>query len=69
MNPIDLALVIWFAGSVVFLFAVEALTAVLHVPSISQRMHDLGKNATIVVIWSTFVIGYLLAHFWDQWAH
>jgi hypothetical protein len=67
VDAIGLILLIWFAGSILFLAIVEGYTAVKGLPVISERVARLGKNAQIVVIWTTFVIGYLLAHFFDQW--
>ena len=68
MDPINAGLLFWFVGSLLILGAIEAYTAVKGIPTISARVQKLGSRASIVVIWTSFVVGYLLAHFWDQWA-
>lgn len=53
---------------VIMLFAVEAYTAMNGLPTISDRIRSIGGQASIVVIISSFVIGYLLSHFWDSFS-
>lgn len=50
---------------VALLFGVEAYTAMNGLPTISDRVRSLGASAQIVVILTSVVVGYLLAHFWD----
>jgi cbb3-type cytochrome oxidase subunit 1 len=50
---------------VLMLVGVEAYTAMNGLPTISDRVRSLGDSASIVVVLTSLVIGYLLAHFWD----
>ena len=63
---VDLVLVLWFVGSLLFLFAVEAFTVWRGIPTISARVQALGRNALIVVIWAMFAVGYLSCHFFEH---
>lgn len=65
MDALGIGLLIWALGSLLFLAGVEARAIVTGRPTISQRVRHLGK-ATIVVVMTSFVIGYLLAHFFDN---
>jgi hypothetical protein len=53
------------AAWVAMLIGVEAYTAMNGLPTISARIQALGASAQIVVILTSVVVGYLLAHFWD----
>lgn len=65
---IDVVLVAWLVGSLLFLLSIEAFTVARGLPTISARVQDLGQKAAIIVIWASFAAGYLLCHFFDQWA-
>lgn len=60
---IDLILLVWFLGSSVFLFAVEAACVVLRVPTISERLQSLGRSAPLVGIVVAWLTGAALIHF------
>lgn len=58
-------LLIGTAAWVLMLAGVEAYCAMNGLPTISDRVRALGASAQIVVILTSLVVGYLLAHFWD----
>ena len=51
---------------VLMLFIVEIRAVLTGRPTISARVRDLGRGATIVIVISMFVLGYLAAHFFDN---
>ena len=63
---VNVILLVWALGSLLFLAAVEAFTVWRGIPTISARMQALGRNATIVVIWVMFILGYLSCHFFER---
>ena len=63
---VNIVLLLWLVGSLLFLAAVEAFTVWRGIPTISARMQQLGRSATIVVIWVMFAVGYLACHFWER---
>ena len=63
---VNLVLLIWAVGSLLFLLAVEAFTVWKGIPTISARVQSLGRQATIVVIWAMFLLGYLSCHFFER---
>lgn len=65
MDIFGWGLLVWAIGSLVFLFAIETGTSMLDRPTISARVQSLGDKASIVVIWASFMVGYLLSHFFD----
>lgn len=69
MKPDDLvnfALFVWFLGSLVFLFLVEAYTVEERIPTISERVQWLGNHVTIVRFSATVATVALLIHFFFQ---
>jgi hypothetical protein len=54
------------AAWVVFLFVFEAWAVKTGHQTISARVRSVGRGATIVIVISMFVLGYLAAHFWDN---
>ena len=63
---VNLVLLIWLVGSLLFLLAVEAFTVWRGIPTISARVQALGRSAMIVVIWVMFAVGYLACHFFEN---
>jgi hypothetical protein len=66
MDQLGIILLVWFLGSLLLLAGIEAVAVVTGRPTISARVRSIGRGATIVVILTSFTIGYLLAHFWDN---
>lgn len=54
------------AAWVVMLFVIEWRAVKTGQPTISARVRALGRGATIVIVISMFVLGYLSAHFFDN---
>lgn len=65
MDTLGLILLVWALGSLVLLAVIEARAIATGRPTISQRVRNLGK-ATIVIVMASFITGYLMAHFWDN---
>ena len=63
---VNLALVLGSAAWIIFLFAVEAYTAMKGIPTISERMTALGRSAPIVIMVTLYVLGVLADHFWGH---
>lgn len=62
---IDVVLFAWGFGSLIFLGLVEAICVRLGLPTISERVQQLGRKAVIIVIWASFACGFLLDHFFE----
>ena len=66
MDNLGIVLLIGTALWVLLLFIIEARAVVTGKPTISARVRSLGRGATIVIVISMFVLGYLSAHFFDN---
>ena len=66
MDNLGVALLIGTGLWVLLLFIIEARAVVTGKPTISARVRSLGRGATIVIVISMFVLGYLSAHFFDN---
>ena len=58
-------LLAWFLGSALLLIVVEGWCIYAGLPTISDRVRSLGDSRIVIII-STFVVGYLAAHFSDR---
>ena len=65
MDRAGKVLLAWLGGSALLLAGVESYTVTRGLPTISDRVRGTGRAAPIVVILTSIVVGYLLAHFWD----
>ena len=66
MDNLGIILLVGSAIWVGMLFVVEYWAIRTGRPTISARVRDLGRGATIVIVISMFVLGYLSAHFFDN---
>jgi hypothetical protein len=66
MDSLGIALLIGTGLWVLLLFVIEARAVMTGRPTISARVRSIGRGATIVIVISMFVLGYLSAHFFDN---
>jgi cytochrome b561 len=66
VDNLGIVLLIGTALWVVLLFVIEARAIATGRPTISARVRSIGRGATIVIVISMFVLGYLSAHFFDN---
>ena len=65
MDIVGWALLGWLVISLLFLLGVETYCVMNNLPTISDRVRGLG-DTRIVLVLTTFIVGYLAAHFWDR---
>ncbi len=61
---IDAVLAAIVTAFVLALGAVEGYTAAKGLPTISDRMAQLGRSAPVVIVIACTLLGILLGHFW-----